>query len=97
MNRLERIKSTLSILSPKKLEILDLSHMHKNHFDSPDEHTHLKLIISIDFSQLEKSILTPLYDTMLKSNRLLATHRIINNLLKDEFVSGLHALEIELF
>ena len=96
MNRIERIKSILSILAPQKLEILDSSYMHKNHYDSPDAHTHLKLIISIDFSRLDHSTLRPLNDAMLQSNKLVVTHRIINNLLKDEFASGLHAVEIQI-
>ena len=83
MNRKQRIDELLS----KKfddfiLEIIDNSKLHigHNNFTGNDE-THLKII------------LTKKNNTA--SNRL-NIHRIINNLLREEFNKGLHSLEIKI-
>ena len=83
MNRKQRINKILS----KKfnnflLEIIDNSNLHKGHnnFKGNDE-THIKIILT-------------------KKNKIpinrLNIHRIINNLLEDEFKNGLHSLEIKI-
>jgi len=83
MNRKQRIDKILS----KKfndfiLEIIDNSNLHKGHnnFTGTDE-THIKIILT------KKS--------KIPTNRL-NIHRIINNLLSEEFKSGLHSLEIKI-
>ncbi len=83
MNRKQRIYNLLS----KKfddflIEIIDNSKLHAGHnnFDGKNE-THIKII-------LEK-----------KNNQSLNRvniHRMINNLIEDEFKNGLHSLEIKI-
>jgi len=76
----ERIINKLQQLQPSVLQIVDNSALHSGHFNSAIE-THFKVTISSE--------------KLRKLTRIQA-HRIINNLLKDEFISGLHALEIKL-
>ena len=83
MNRKQRIDKILS----KKfdnflLEIIDNSNLHKGHnsFTGNDE-THIKIILT-------KKINIPL--------DRLGIHTLINNLLKEEFRTGLHSLEIKI-
>ena len=83
MNRKQRINKILS----KKfddfiLEIIDNSNLHigHNNFTGNDE-THIKIILT-------KKNKSP-------TDRL-NIHRIINNLLKEEFNQGLHSLEIKI-
>ena len=83
MKRKQRIDKILS----KKfnnflLEIIDNSNLHKGHnnFTGNDE-THMKIILT----KINK----------VTTNRL-NIHRNINHLLKDEFKSGLHSLEIKI-
>jgi Stress-induced morphogen (activity unknown) len=83
MNRKQRINKILS----KKfddfiLEIIDNSNLHIGHhnFTGNDE-THIKIILT-------KKNKSP-------TDRL-NIHRIINNLLKEEFNQGLHSLEIKI-
>ena len=83
MNRKQRIDKILSKkLSDFLLEIIDNSNLHKGHnnFTGNDE-THIKIILT-------------------KKNKIpinkLNIHRLINNLLEEEFKSGLHSLEIKI-
>jgi len=83
MNRKQRIDKLLS----KKfnnflLEIIDNSNLHigHNNFDGKKE-THIKVILT---NKNNDSL-----------NRL-NIHRMINNLLEDEFKNGLHSLEIKI-
>jgi len=83
MNRKQRINKILSKkFSDFILEIIDNSNLHKGHnnFTGYDE-THIKIILT-------------------KKNKILinrlSIHRIINNLLDDEFKKGLHSLEIKI-
>ena len=83
MNRKQRINKILSNkFDDFILEIIDNSNLHigHNNFTGNDE-THLKII------------LTKKNNTA--SNRL-NIHRIINNLLREEFNKGLHSLEIKI-
>ena len=83
MNRKQRIDKILS----KKfnnflLEIIDNSNLHKGHNNfTGKEETHIKIILK-------------------KKNKIsinrLNIHKIINNLLEEEFKSGLHSLEIKI-
>ncbi len=83
MKRKQRIDRILS----KKfndfiLEIIDNSNLHQGHnnFTGNDE-THIKIIL-----------------TKKNKNHVnrLDIHKLINNLLEDEFKSGLHSLEIKI-
>ena len=83
MNRKQRIDKLLS----KKfdnflLEIIDNSNLHKGHnnFTGFNE-THIKIILTKKDN---------------KSSNRLKIHRLINNLLEEEFKSGLHSLEIKI-
>ena len=83
MNRKQRIDKILSNkFNDFILEIIDNSNLHKGHnnFTGTDE-THIKIILT------KKS--------KIPTNRL-NIHRIINNLLSEEFKSGLHSLEIKI-
>ena len=83
MNRKQRIDKILS----KKfnnflIEIIDNSNLHKGHNNfTGNNETHIKIILT-------KKSKIPI-------NRL-NIHRIINNLLEEEFKSGLHSLEIKI-
>lgn len=78
--RHERISHLLQILQPQQLEIHDDSHLHAGHNPVAKEGgTHLRLdIISAQFSGKSR----------------LERHRMVQALLKPEFDSGLHALQI---
>ena len=83
MNRKQRIYKILSNkFNNFLLEIIDNSNLHKGHnnFTGSDE-THNKIILT----RKDNS----------PHNRL-NIHRIINSLLKEEFNSGLHSLEIKI-
>ena len=83
MNRKRRIESILSnSFKEWKIEILDESHKHVGHhnFDGKQE-SHIVVV----FQNINRK----------KINRL-KLHRKINFLLKDEFLNGLHALEIKI-
>ena len=83
MNRKQRINKILSKkLNDFSLEIIDNSNLHKGHnnFTGNDE-THIKIILTKKNNH---------------SLNRLNIHRIINNLLEEEFKSGLHSLEIKI-
>ena len=83
MNRKQRINKIISKkFNDFLLEIIDNSNLHKGHnnFTGNDE-THMKIILT----KINK----------VTTNRL-NIHRNINHLLKDEFKSGLHSLEIKI-
>ena len=83
MNRKQRIDKILeNKFNDFLLEIIDNSNLHKGHnnFTGKDE-THIKIILT------KKNAIS--------INRL-NIHRIINNLLQEEFKSGLHSLEIKI-
>tara|TARA_B100001057_G_scaffold352269_1_gene353925 strand:- start:239 stop:493 length:255 start_codon:yes stop_codon:yes gene_type:complete len=83
MNRKQRIDKILSKkLNDFLLEIVDNSSLHIGHHDfTGNDETHIKIILT-------------------KKNKIpintLNIHRLINNLLKDEFKTGLHSLEIKI-
>ena len=81
MNRINRIKSKLAVLNPRILKITDESVKHIGHFgnNSNQNETHLNLEIS---------------SSELEGKTKIQQHRLINNLLQDEFNNGLHALSI---
>jgi BolA family transcriptional regulator, general stress-responsive regulator len=82
MTRIERIKKQLDALKPQYLEIIDQSLSHREHLENPDSsETHLVINIWSDVFQ---------------SKTKLQQHRVINDLISEEFNSGLHALSINI-
>ena len=83
MNRKKRIKSILlNHFKDCVLSIIDNSMEHNGHnnFNGQQE-SHFQIIINKNYSHDEST---------------LSIHRKINKLLKDEFLDGLHALEIKI-
>ena len=83
MNRKKRIYNLLlEEFDEFSIEIIDNSHLHSGHnnFDGKNE-THIKIILKSKTSK--------------KLNRL-NIHKKINNILKNEYNSGLHSLEINI-
>jgi len=82
MNRKKRIYSILSQeFKDCKIVLKDISYFHKGHNNfDGKQETHFSVIL-IPENNFESK---------------LATHKKINNLLKSEFNSGLHALEIKI-
>lgn len=83
MSRKESIKNKLKVLNPEILEVLDVSDQHKGHIGNPDGkgQTHYEIIITA---------------STLSNNTKLKQHRIINDLLKEEFANGLHSVSIKI-
>jgi len=83
MERKKRIKTILNAnFSKWKIDVLDHSAQHKGHnnFDGKQE-THFLVILKSPNKINEKKIVF---------------HRKINELLKNEFQAGLHALEVKI-
>ena len=83
MKRKKRIELILlEKFSNWKTEVKDISILHKGHnnFDGSEE-THFSIILNSNSKNKESK---------------LKIHRKINELLKDEFNSGLHSLEIKI-
>lgn len=69
-------------LKPEFLSVKNNSHLHSGHMgDNGSGETHFE--ISLKSTELSKL-------------SLIQSHRKINNLLKDEFSRGLHAIEIKI-
>ena len=83
MNRKERIETKLSVLNPRFLEVVDQSTLHAGHAGNINGDVESHFTIKIAAKELD-------YLSMIKQ------HRIINNILKDEFDNGLHALSISI-
>ena len=83
MNRMQRInKILLQNFTEFKIEIKDNSHLHTGHndFDGKD-YTHILIfLIPINKFKIDR----------------LKIHRKVNDLLKEEFNSGLHSIEIRI-
>ena len=83
MNRKQRIDKIVSKkLKNFLLEVVDNSNLHKGHNNfTGNNETHIEIILT-------------------KKNKIpinsINIHRIINNLLEEEFKSGLHSLEIKI-
>lgn len=79
-SRKDRIIQKLQTLSPNYLELINNSAAHQGHAGNiGGDDTHFTLKIS---------------STQLDNMSRLERHKIINNLLKEEFDNGLHALSI---
>ena len=83
MTRKEIIEKKLSVLNPHILEVIDNSTAHAGHAGNPSNKGNTHFTIHISAAQL---------DNLSK----IKQHRIINNLLKEEFANGLHALSIKI-
>ena len=84
MNRKKRIESILfNNFKDWEIRTIDNSIKHRGHnnFDG-DQESHFEIILKKDSIIKEKK---------------LQIHRKINELLKDEFINGLHALEIKIY
>jgi BolA protein len=69
-------------LQPKFLEVKNNSHLHAGHLgDDGSGETHFAIVIEAED---------------LKGVSVVNAHRKINSLLKDEFLWGMHALEIKI-
>ncbi|MSR89063.1 MAG: BolA family transcriptional regulator [Candidatus Margulisbacteria bacterium] len=81
MTRVDRVRTLLEVaFSPTFLEIIDESHLHAGHnAEAKLGGTHLRITIAaIQFVALAR----------------VKQHQLINHVLKEEFLSGLHALSI---
>lgn len=87
MNRYNRIKDKLGVLSPHYLEIINQSDLHKNHV------TRYKN--DLDVETLETHFHIKISSELLSNKTIIKKHALINKILKEEFESGLHALSIE--
>jgi BolA protein len=83
MSRKEIIESKLSVLNPHFLQVIDESLLHAGHAGNPNGNEESHFAIEIGAAELDNL-------------SLIKQHRIINNILKDEFDSGLHALSIKI-
>ncbi len=68
-------------LKAQKIEVINKSHLHAGHLDDESGETHFE--VRIESEELKKE------------GRIKA-HRKINELLKEQFGQGLHALEIKI-
>ena len=83
MNRKKRIETILrKNFVNWKIEVIDnsLEHLGHNNFDGNQE-SHFKLILNKESEKIKNKF---------------EIHKKINNLLKDEFLNGLHALQIKI-
>lgn len=79
--RAERIEARLrAALAPQRLEVADDSHRHAGHAGArPEGETHYRvLVVSERFAGLSR----------------VDRQRLVNEALRDEFASGLHALQL---
>ncbi|NCN10994.1 MAG: BolA family transcriptional regulator [Leptospira sp.] len=81
--RTTRIKEILTAaFSPSKIEIVDFTNDHRGHSgQGGGNETHIRVSIGGEFFE---------------DLTLLESHRRIQDCLKDEFTSGMHALEIHI-
>ncbi|MGE3769770.1 MAG: BolA family protein [Bdellovibrionales bacterium] len=84
MSRTNRIIEKLTAaLQPVRLDVRDISHLHAGHAGAGDGKNETHFTISID-------------SPALAGKSRVQQHRAINDLLADEFASGLHALSIHI-
>ena len=76
-------KKIVEELNPEVLEIRDDSSLHKNHGNIKEEDTETHFYIKIKSS-------------VFNNKNKLAMHKIVYDILKEEFKKGLHALELNL-
>ena len=81
--RAQRIEAKIrNNLAPVALSVIDESHRHAGHAGArPEGETHFRLVVVSDrFASLSR----------------LQRQRLVNELMADEFASGLHALALDL-
>jgi BolA protein len=79
---IQKIKSNFD---PEFFELINNSHLHKGHFKPTDS--------GLDN---QTHFLIKIYSTKVKNLSKISIHRQINQLLKEEFEAGMHALEIRI-
>lgn len=82
MTRINRITRILDVLKPQYLEIIDETPKHAGHLN--------------DDNLLETHLILKMSSPQLEGIPLIKQHKIINDLLKNEFYQGLHALSIKI-
>ncbi len=85
MNREERILELMKKLEPSELRLINDSQKHAGHVE------HLGSAGFTGETHYKLTIISPLFDGKSRIDR----QRMVMDLLKDEFNSGLHALEIK--
>ncbi|KAL9641834.1 hypothetical protein ABK040_011819 [Willaertia magna] len=85
--RYQRMQQILSEkLNPTLLEIKDQSHKHAHHIEVKNNNA-----MSGGETHFDVTIVSEVFE----GKKLIERHRMVNELLKDEFNSGLHALSIK--
>ncbi len=82
MDRKKTIEKKLSVLNPHILRIIDNSALHAHHSGNPNNEGNSHFAIEIAAKELDRL-------------GKVKQHQVINNLLKEEFANGLHALSIK--
>ena len=82
MGTVERIRNDLTAaLQPARLEVVDESGLHAGHAGAvPGKITHVRVVVEAE---------------AFRGKSRVDSHRIVNELLKNEIAAGLHALAIE--
>jgi BolA protein len=82
MGTTERIRNILAAaLSPSQLDVIDESGLHAGHAGAvPGKTTHIRVVVEAE---------------AFRGKSRIDSHRMVNELLKDEIAAGLHALAIE--
>ena len=82
MGTVERIRNDLTAaLQPARLEVIDESGLHAGHAGAvPGKITHVRIVVEAE---------------AFRGKSRVDSHRIVNELLKNEIAAGLHALAIE--
>ncbi len=82
MGTVERIRNDLAAaLQPSRLEVIDESGLHAGHAGAvPGKITHVRIVVEAE---------------AFRGKSRVDSHRIVNELLKNEIAAGLHALAIE--
>ena len=82
MGTVERIRNDLTAaLKPSRLEVIDESGLHAGHAGAvPGKITHVRIVVEAE---------------AFRGKSRVDSHRIVNELLKNEIAAGLHALAIE--
>lgn len=79
---MERIRRLLSTLELESCQIIDQSQAHAGHYTAVDhDATHIQLIVK---------------GAVFDGKSKVMQHKLVHDLLKDEFASGLHALSIKI-
>lgn len=83
MSRKKNIEIKLNTLNPYFIEVIDKTSLHAGHMSNITKNSESHFTINIAAKQID-------------GLSLLEQHRIINQILKNEFDNGLHALSINI-